>query len=334
MGLTAEVERVTAGATQPPPQRAKGVLESSEGRPVPADTGAVPLPPPPLSRTRDAVWKLLLPRLSRKRQAEAPTLVPLKVLKVSTSSTARWVVDAQAAMQCGAASARANPKELVTQGEATKAATKKAGEEVPTPWEAGATEGEAEAPRTFEAKVVEAGASRASEVEVVDAGAPRTTEAEVAEAGAPGTTKAKVVEARAPRTTEAEVVEAGLGTAEPAAQDAETESGQASEVADAEAASTAEQPTLTSGEGSSALVREALHTGVKRALAVVSSHYAGINLEAVSDGYIMAEDDEKAEEEVMKLVEVAESPSTTLARLFEEEVVPPTPTADAGDPEF
>ena len=81
-------------------------------------------------------------------------------------------------------------------------------------------------------------------------------------------------------------------------------------------------------------LRGALHTGVKRALAVVSSHYAGIDLEAISDGYIMAEDDEKAEEEVMKLVEAAEAPGTALASLFEEEVVPPTPTADAGDPEF
>ena len=74
--------------------------------------------------------------------------------------------------------------------------------------------------------------------------------------------------------------------------------------------------------------------GVKHALAVVSSHYAGIDLEAVSDGYVMADDDEKAEEEVMKLVEVAEAPGTALARLFEEEVVPPMPIADASDPEF
>ena len=45
----------------------------------------------------------------------------------------------------------------------------------------------------------------------------------------------------------------------------------------------------------------------------------------------MAEDDVKAEEEVLKLVEVAEAPGTVLAKLFEEEVVPPTPSADAGD---
>ena len=48
----------------------------------------------------------------------------------------------------------------------------------------------------------------------------------------------------------------------------------------------------------------------------------------------MAKDDEEAEEEVMKLEEVAEAPGTALASLFEEEVVPPTPSADAGDPEF
>ena len=77
-------------------------------------------------------------------------------------------------------------------------------------------------------------------------------------------------------------------------------------------------------------LRGALHTGVKRALAVVSSHYAGIDLVAVNDGYVMAEDDE----EVMKLEEVAEAPGTALASLFEEEVVPPTPSADAGDPKF
>ena len=80
-------------------------------------------------------------------------------------------------------------------------------------------------------------------------------------------------------------------------------------------------------------LRGALHMGVKRALAVVSSHYVGVNLEAVSDGYVLAEDDEEADEEVTKLMEAAEAPGTALASLFEEEVVPPTPSTDAGDPE-
>ena len=58
-------------------------------------------------------------------------------------------------------------------------------------------------------------------------------------------------------------------------------------------------------------LRTVLHTGVKRALAVVSSHYA-VNLEAVSDGYILPDDDEKADEEVTKLMEAAEAPGTML----------------------
>ncbi|XP_066396257.1 eukaryotic translation initiation factor 5B-like [Miscanthus floridulus] len=134
---------------------------------------------------------------SRKHQAEALALAPHKVLKVSTISTARWVVEVQAAIQRGAASARADPKEPVAQGETTKVAMKQAREEAPTPREAKAlelgevkvpsiaeaTEGEVEAPRTSEAEVAEARASRASKAEVVDVGALRTTEAEVVEAG-------------------------------------------------------------------------------------------------------------------------------------------------------
>ena len=73
-------------------------------------------------------------------------------------------------------------------------------------------------------------------------------------------------------------------------------------------------------------LRGALHTGVKRALAVVSSHYA-INLEAISDGYVLPEDDEEADAEVAKLMEAVEAPGTALARLFEEEVVPSAPAA-------
>ena len=69
-----------------------------------------------------------------------------------------------------------------------------------------------------------------------------------------------------------------------------------------------------------------MHTGVKRALAVVSLHYA-VNLEAVSDGYVLPEDDEEADAEVAKLMEAVEAPSTVLASLFEEEVVPPAPAA-------
>ncbi|XP_066385127.1 uncharacterized protein [Miscanthus floridulus] len=55
-------------------------------------------------------------------------------------------------------------------------------------------------------------------------------------------------------------------------------------------------------------------------------------LEAISDGYVLPDDDEEANESIAKLIEVAEGPSTVLAKLFEEEVVPPPPSADAGGP--
>ena len=70
-----------------------------------------------------------------------------------------------------------------------------------------------------------------------------------------------------------------------------------------------------------------MHTGVKRALAVISSHYA-INLEAISDGYVLPDDDDEADAEVARLMEAAEGPGSMLAGLFEEEVVPPAPAAD------
>ena len=89
--------------------------------------------------------------------------------------------------------------------------------------------------------------------------------------------------------------------------------------------------TALSGQACERL-RGALHTGVKRALAVVSSHYTSIDLEAISDGYVLVEDDEEADEEVTKLMEAAEGPGMALAKLFKEEVVPPTPVADTGDP--
>ena len=97
---------------------------------------------------------------------EAPALAPRKALKVSTSSTAQWVVEAQAAVQHGVASARADPKEPVAQGESAEVAMEQVVDE---------------APRSSEADVAKA---RALEVDVVSAGAPGTTEAEVVAQGA------------------------------------------------------------------------------------------------------------------------------------------------------
>lgn len=71
-------------------------------------------------------------------------------------------------------------------------------------------------------------------------------------------------------------------------------------------------------------LRYTLHVGVKQALAVVSSHYLGIDLLAVSEGYVVGDDEEEAWEEVQRLAEATEAPGNALATLFELEVeLPP-----------
>ncbi|XP_066381823.1 uncharacterized protein [Miscanthus floridulus] len=126
-------------------------------------------------------------------RAEA-VAAPFKALKVSPSSTAHWVVEAQAAIQRGAASARADPKEPVAQGEAAEVASTQTGEGAPLPREAEAHGSDgSKAPLVAEATEVEA--PRASKAEAMEAAVPRTTEATVAGAGAPGTTEAVVAEA-------------------------------------------------------------------------------------------------------------------------------------------
>lgn len=73
-------------------------------------------------------------------------------------------------------------------------------------------------------------------------------------------------------------------------------------------------------------IRGALHTGVKRALAVVSSHYSGVDLNAITDGYVATrndegDDDDAADEELLRLIEAAEAPGFVLAARLEAEVV-------------
>jgi len=131
---------------------------------------------------------------------------------VSTGSTAQWVVEAQAAIQRGAASARADPKEPVAQGEATEVAMEQAEEEEPMPCEAEAHESdEVEAPSV--AEVTEA--LRTSKAKATEAEALRALEAEVAGVGAPWAAEVKAAEA-------------SLGMVEPVGQDAEMGVGQAS----------------------------------------------------------------------------------------------------------
>lgn len=69
-------------------------------------------------------------------------------------------------------------------------------------------------------------------------------------------------------------------------------------------------------------LRDALHISVKRALAMVSSHYQ-VDLDNVCDGYIVGEEHEDhPEEEIMRLNATVEEPGKTLAKLFEDEVLP------------
>ena len=69
-------------------------------------------------------------------------------------------------------------------------------------------------------------------------------------------------------------------------------------------------------------MREALHAGVKKALAVVSSHYVGIDLPAVCEGYVLPDDETEAQEEVQRLEDAAAArgmpwpPSSTLRWSF------------------
>jgi len=67
-------------------------------------------------------------------------------------------------------------------------------------------------------------------------------------------------------------------------------------------------------------MREALHAGVKKALAVVSSHYAGIDLPAVCEGYILPDDEAEAQEEVQRLEDAVAAPGDALATFFDDEV--------------
>ncbi|XP_066354642.1 uncharacterized protein [Miscanthus floridulus] len=228
VGSSVEVEQAAAGATQPPPWRVEGALESSEGRSALAAMEAMP---PPLKRTRDAI---------RKRQVEVPALAPCKVLKGEATEAAAEQVGDEVPTSLEAKARESDRAEAPSVAEATK--------------------GEAEAPKTSEAKATEARASGTTEAEVAEAGAPGTTEVEAAEA-AVGTAEPATQEA------ETEVGQAsvlplvqGPPPSQESAREVEVHSissddaSRGKEVADAEEAGTVEQLALTSGKGSSALM--------------------------------------------------------------------------------
>jgi hypothetical protein len=75
-------------------------------------------------------------------------------------------------------------------------------------------------------------------------------------------------------------------------------------------------------------LREALHHGVRRAFAVLASHY-DVDLERVSEGYCLPNEDEAALAEVQRLDVAAAGPSAVLASSFEVEILPLASSSEA-----
>jgi hypothetical protein len=83
------------------------------------------------------------------------------------------------------------------------------------------------------------------------------------------------------------------------------------------------------GDHARGRLREALHHGVRRAFAVLASHY-DVDLERVSEGYCLLDKDEAALAVVQWLDAVAASPSAVLASTFEAEILPLAPLSEGG----
>ena len=79
-------------------------------------------------------------------------------------------------------------------------------------------------------------------------------------------------------------------------------------------------------------VRDALHTGVKWAMAVVCSGFS-YDMEVVSHGFVtnISKTDAENEERLHALVNDAEAPGERLAKLFKPEVLPPETSSGADD---
>jgi hypothetical protein len=83
------------------------------------------------------------------------------------------------------------------------------------------------------------------------------------------------------------------------------------------------------GDHARGRLREALHHGVRRAFAVLASHY-DVDLEQVSEGYCLPDEDEAALAEVQRLDAAAAGPSAVLASSFEVEILPLAPPSEVG----
>ena len=79
-------------------------------------------------------------------------------------------------------------------------------------------------------------------------------------------------------------------------------------------------------------VRDGLHTGVKRAMAIVCSCFS-YDMEVVSHSFItdISKTDAENKERLHALIDDAEVRSERLAKLFELEVLPPETSAGAED---
>ena len=75
--------------------------------------------------------------------------------------------------------------------------------------------------------------------------------------------------------------------------------------------------------------RGALHHGVRRAFVVLASHY-NVDLERVSEGYCLPDEEEAALAKVQRLNATAEGPGAALASFFEVEILPPVSPSVAG----
>jgi hypothetical protein len=76
-------------------------------------------------------------------------------------------------------------------------------------------------------------------------------------------------------------------------------------------------------------LRGALHHDVRRAFAVLASHY-DVDLERVSEGYCLPDKEEAALAEVQRLDAAVEGSSAVLASSFEVEVLPPVSPSEVG----
>jgi hypothetical protein len=76
-------------------------------------------------------------------------------------------------------------------------------------------------------------------------------------------------------------------------------------------------------------LHEALHHGVRQAFAVLASHY-DVDLERVSEGYCLPDEDEAAQAEVQRLDAAAVGPSSVLASSFEVEILPLVSPSEVG----